>query len=102
MGRPKRTQISGFYLYVSTARYRHGSELSFRDYAPIADLEYQKLTEDQKEKWKNRARSLRVEEIGRLFRLCDAWVKKNNDPKMLETRENSIRMMVMECWDLAL
>ena len=97
------TQISGFFLYVSTARYRYGATtLSFREYAPTADLGYQMLTESEKEQWKQRARDLRPEDVGKAFRLTDKLLKTTNDPRMLEPRENCVKTMVMRCWDLKL
>lgn len=97
------TQISGFFLYVSTARYRYGATtLSFREYAPTADLGYQMLTESEKEQWKQRARHLRPEDVGKAFRLTDKLLKTTNDPRMLEPRENCVKTMVMRCWDLKL
>ena len=97
------TQISGFFLYVSTARYRHGkTTLSFREYAPTADYCYRMLTENDKDLWKQRARDLRLEDAGKAFRLTDKLLKTTNDPRMLEARESCVKKMVMKCWDLKL
>ena len=97
------TQISGFYLYVSTARYRNGTTaLTFREYAPLADITYQKLTEPEKNKWKARAIQLRTEEEGKAFRMTDKLFKNTYDFKMLEAREKWVKKMVKKCWDLSL
>ena len=97
------TQISGFYLYVSTARYRNGTTaLNFREYAPIADIGYQKLTEQEKNKWKARAIQLRTEDEGKVFKMTDKLFKTTNDFKMMEAREKWVKKMVKKCWDLSL
>ena len=97
------TQISGFYLYVSTARYRNGATMfHFRDYAPIADIRYQKLTEEEKNKWKKRAIQLRVEDEGKAFKMTDKLFKTTKDFKMMEAREKWVKKMVKKCWDLSL
>jgi hypothetical protein len=98
----KTTQISGFFLYVSTMRYRMKSELSFRDYAPIADVRYKKLTEEKKELWKQRARQLRLQDCGKAFRLTDKLLKTTRDSSLGESRENCVKTLVAKCWDLAL
>jgi hypothetical protein len=106
----KPTQISGFFLYVSASRYRNDrSSLSFREYAPIADEEYVKLSDDEKEKWKQRARDMRSQDVGRTFRLVDRLLKKETAAAasgrvtaLQEARENSVKEMVKQCWDLAL
>ena len=105
MGKTNYTQISGFYLYVSAARYRKGATaLAFKDYAPVADLQYQKLTEEEKDRWKNRARELRLEDVGKAFRLTDKLLKTTelHDPKLFDARETCVKHLVMRCWDLSL
>ena len=96
-------QISGFYLYVSTARYRNNATtLNFKEYAPIADVAYQKLTEEEKNKWKARAVQLRTEDEGRAFKMTDKLFKNTIDFSILEEREKWVKKMVKKCWDLSL
>jgi hypothetical protein len=99
----KTTQIGGFFLYVSTMRYRKGATfLTFREYCPTADEEYRKLSEVEKELWKERARELREDEVGKTFRLVDKLLKKEGNATMQEAREKCVKQLVMKCWDLAL
>jgi hypothetical protein len=107
----KPTQISGFFLYVSASRYRNdSSSLSFREYAPIADEKYSKLSDDEKEKWKQRARDMRGQDVGRTFRMVDRLLKKQpacgaggeTSTQIQNARENCVKEIVKRCWDLAL
>lgn len=99
----KTTQISGFYLYAQTMRYRRGrTAIPFHEYVLIADVEYKKLTEDEKELWKQRARDLRTQDCGRNFRLINKWFQWQARSEMYEAREYAVKKLVMKCWDLAL
>jgi hypothetical protein len=97
-------KISGFWLYSIVMKFRYQSQLSIRNFMPIADEQYSMLSEVHKEMWKTRAKLLRETEIGQTFRLAGKALKSGEMGcrELAEKRENDMRALVSQCWDMLL